>query len=217
MQFSVAVSFLLAGLAVAAPARKPCKKSTEAQAPTGAGFYTADIILKVAPSSSSCSDTATCRTAAQVAPLMNDAAARYSLTKGQAAGVLALEAFESVEFKYKQNISPGRPGQGTANMQMYNFNLKYAQSIDDLKQKAAAFSASSSDAQKNELLALVTDDQYNFGSGPWFLTTQCGADVQAALSSGSDAGFQKYMQCVGVSADGDRLVKWQAAKTALGL
>lgn len=217
MQISVVASFLLAGLAVAAPARKPCKKSTDAQAQPSSGFYTADIILKVAPTSSSCSDTATCRTAAQVAPLMNDAAAQYKLTKGQAAGVLALEAFESVDFKYKQNISPGRPGQGTANMQMYNYNLKYAQSIGDLQQQAAAFSASSSDAQKNELLALVTDDKYNFGSGPWFLTTQCGADVQSALSSGTDAGFQSYMQCVGVSADGDRLTKWQAAKTALGL
>lgn len=217
MQFSVLTSFLLTGLAVAAPARKPCKKSTDAPAQADPGFYTADIILKVAPKSSSCSDTTACRTAAQVAPLMNDAAAHYKLTKGQAAGVLALEAFESVDFQYKQNISPGRPGQGTANMQMYKYNLMYAQSIGDLEAKASAFTESSDDAQKNELLALVTDDKYNFGSGPWFLTTQCDAGVQAALSSGSDEGFQKYMQCVGVSADGDRLTKWQAAKTALGL
>lgn len=217
MQFSIATSFLLAGLAVAAPT-KPCKKSTggAAQA-TGSGFYTADIVLQVAPSSSSCADTTSCRTAAQVAPLLNDAAARYKLTKGQAAGVLALEAFESVDFQYKQNISPGRPGQGTANMQMYDFNLKYAQSIPALQQQAAAFTAASGDAQKNELLALVTDDQYNFASGPWFLTTQCSADVQAALSTGSDAGFNSYMGCVGVTVDGDRLAKWQKAKTAFGL
>ncbi|KAK8070146.1 hypothetical protein PG994_006762 [Apiospora phragmitis] len=204
MQFTYATSLLLAGLAAATPiARRG-----------GA----ADQILAIAPNSKTCDGSADCRTAAQAAPALIQSFQDYKVyAAGQIAGVLALMAYESGDFKYKHNVSPGRPGQGTANMQMYANNVKYAASIPDLKSKAASFTDNSPDAQKNELLAMVTDDKYNFGSGAWYLTTQCDKGVQTALSKGDDAGFAAYMKCVGVTVTEDRNAYWQRAKKAFNL
>jgi hypothetical protein len=142
---------------------------------------------------------------------------KYGITStAEIAGVLSLMAFESVDFKYKHNVSPGRPGQGTANMQMFDYNLEYAQSIPELADQVAALGTISSDAQKNQLLALVTDDNYNFASGPWFYTTKC-ASARTQLETGSDAGFAAYMSCVGVSVTDDRNAYWTRAKQAFGI
>ncbi|KAJ2962724.1 hypothetical protein NQ176_g10917 [Zarea fungicola] len=135
------------------------------------------------------------------------------------AAVIALMAFESVDFRYKHNVFPGRPGQGTANMQMANFNLLYAKSIDGVKDKVADITSVNglSNDRLNAILALVTPDETNFGSGPWFLTTQCGQDVRDALKANIDTGFTAYMSCVGVSVTDDRKAYLTRAKKAFGL
>ncbi|KAI0125551.1 hypothetical protein BJ170DRAFT_684814 [Xylariales sp. AK1849] len=200
-------SFLLAGNALAAPVNTVITRDDSAAA----------IIAKIAPASASCSDTTECRTAEQAAPFLIAAMAKYQVTTpGEIAGALALMAFESDDFKYKHNISPGRPGQGTANMQMINFNIEYANSIPELATKVTDLGAVASDDQKNQLLALVEDDEYNFGSGPWFLTTKC-ANIRSQLATGTDAGFAAYMGCVGVSVTDDRNAYWVRAKQAFGL
>ncbi|KAK7992529.1 hypothetical protein PG996_012438 [Apiospora saccharicola] len=205
MQFTYATSLLLAGLAMASPIER---RATPA----------ADMVKQIAPKSEKCNSSAECRTNEQVAPILIQTFQDYKIySAGQIAGVLALMAFESGDFKYKHNVSPGRPGQGTANMQMYPSNIKYAASIPDLKSKASSFTENSPDAQKNELLAMLTDDKYNFGSAPWYLTTQCDKGVQTALATGSDDGFAQYMKCVGVSVTGDRDAYWQRAKKAFNL
>lgn len=69
----------------------------------------------------------------------------------------------------------------------------------------------------NDVLALVTPDEHNFGSAAWFLTTKC-ADARTSLKTGTDAGWQAYNKCLGV--DGtlpERLAYWTRAKTAFGL
>ncbi|KAL7628351.1 hypothetical protein AAE478_002553 [Parahypoxylon ruwenzoriense] len=204
-QVATATGLLLAGQALAAPHQARQAKSA------------ADIVAEIAPGSKSC-DSTECRTAEQAGPLLATAMAQYGLDHaGQIAAVIALSAFESVDFKFKHNVSPGRPGQGTSNMQMFNFNLKYAQSIDALKGKVAGVDENAPDDKKNEVLALVNDDQYNFGSGAWFLTTQCDSGVKDALKAGDDAGFQAYMQCVGVTIDSGRQAYWDRAKQAFGL
>ncbi|KAI0171935.1 hypothetical protein GGR52DRAFT_447879 [Hypoxylon sp. FL1284] len=206
---TAAASLLLAGQALAAPVT-----------PRDGGSA-ADIVAQIAPNSKTCAETTECRTAAQAGPLLADAMAQYGLDQaGQIAAVLALTAFESVDYRYKHNVSPGRPGQGTSNMQMFSFNLEYARSVADLKDKvpAAATPDTTDPDTMNQVLALVKDDRYNFGSGPWFMKTKC-ADAMAALAAGKDvdAGFQAYMQCVGVTVTDERQAYWTRAKQAFGL
>ncbi|KAI0098754.1 hypothetical protein GGR51DRAFT_565455 [Nemania sp. FL0031] len=204
MKFSMTLS---AGLALAG-------MTTAAPAPTNA----ADQIAVVAPASKSCASSTECRTNVQASQPFIDAFTKYNLkAPGQIAAVLALTAFESVNYQYKHNISPGRPGQGTSNMQMISYNIEYANSIPELKSKVAALGDISTPDKQNQLLALVTDDKYNFGSGPWFLTTKCSKDVVSGLEKGTDEAFAAYMGCVGVTVTDDRKAYWTRAKQAFNL
>ncbi|KAJ9157611.1 hypothetical protein NKR23_g148 [Pleurostoma richardsiae] len=193
---------LLSSLAAAAPhSRREVKTA-------------ATLIKAVMPTSDSCSGAQfpdECRTADQASQYIIDAMAKYKLyTYGEIAAVLSLIGYESVDMKFKHNVSPGRAGQGTSNMQMSSLNIEYAKSITELATEAAT-------ADENSILALVTPDQYNFGSGPWFLTEKC-SDTQAELKKGTDAGWEAYMTCVGVDAtDSERLAYWTRAKEAFGL
>lgn len=208
-QFATAV--LLTGTAIAAPLANTQKvEARESSA--------ASIIAAIAPTSSSCSGgTSDCRTADQAAPYLISAMQQYGVTSpAEIAGILSLMAYESGDFKYKTNVSPGRPGQGTANMQMFQYNLEYAQSISALSAEVAALGTITTDDQMNSLRALVIDDEYNFGSGPWFYTTKC-ASARSALQQGTDAGFAAYMSCVGVTVDSGRSAYWTRAKQAFGL
>ena len=56
---------------------------------------------------------------------------------GVQAALLSIMAFESGNFKYSINISPGVPGQGTRNMQSPKFNMEYAMSIPALSAQLA--------------------------------------------------------------------------------
>lgn len=203
MHFS-AVSSLVLGLATLAAAQLPA----------------AAIVKQIAPNAENCADTTECRTAEQAAPFIAQAMYDYGVyTTPEMAAIIALMAFESVDFKYKHNVSPGRPGQGTANMQMANFNLKYAQSIDSLKSQVSQFTTTDglSTDDLNHILSLVQPDEFNFGSGPWFYSTQCDPSVKQALWQNVDTGFQQYMACVGVTVTDDRLAYFTRAKAAFGL
>lgn len=187
----------------------------------GAQLQAGPIIQKIAPGSASCDAAATeCRTATQAAPFIVQGMADYKMfSVNEIAAVLSLMAFESVDFKYKHNVYPGRPGQGTANMQMAKYNLMYAKSLDDVKDKVSDVNSVDglSDDRLNEILALVTPDEHNFGSGPWFLATQCGQDVRDALKRDIDSGFDSYMGCVGVTVTDERRAYLTRAKAAFGL
>lgn len=217
MKYSATIStgLALAGFASAAPA------SLKARAETN---VTAEAIASIAPASISCAAGNTqCRTNTQVVGPFNEAFEKYQLTApGQKAAVLALTAFESLDYAYKKNLNPENHGQGTSNMQMYTFNREYAESIPELKDQLAtiggdAYSVTAD--QKDAVLNLVMDDNYNFGSGAWYLTTKC-PDVVTALASGSDldTAFTNYMvTCVGTTMTDARQAYWTRAKTAFGL
>jgi hypothetical protein len=169
-----------------------------------------------------------CRTKEQAAPLLDAAMKRYELcSAGEVAGVLALTAFESVHYQHKRNVSPGRPGQGTCNMQLFPNNLEYARSFPELAPQVDAIVSADpnpgavpdnySNATKNAILDLVVPDQYNFGSGAWFLKNKCSTEIQAQLRTGTDDGFLAYMGCVGVTMDTDRRAFWDRAKEVFGL
>ena len=70
----------------------------------------------VAPSAKSCEGAPIinqCRTASQAAGLIAQSFQTYGIaTVNEQAALISLMAFESDEFKYNTNISPGRPGQG---------------------------------------------------------------------------------------------------------
>jgi len=173
-----------------------------------------DIIKAIMPNSATCGADAEkcCRTAEQAAPHFISAFAQYKMFKyPQMAAVLALTAVESVELKFNYNKSPGRPGQGTSNMQMPTFNQEYASSIP-----ALAGSLAEAGTDVNKVLALVNTDEYNFGSGAWFMTTHC-ADAFNQLATDLEGGWAAYLTCVGVASDADREAYWTRAKVAFGL
>lgn len=207
MKFSVVLSAALLQIAGLVSAEEPRQA--------------ADIIKIIAPGSVSCpAGESECRTADQAAEFLIGSMDQHGIhdTK-EIAAVLSLMAFESVDFRYKHNVYPGRPGQGTANMQMANFNLMYAKSLDGVKDKVADIdSVDGLDPDKlNYILSLVQPDEFNFGSGPWFLTTQCPGDVREALRANIDSGFQRYMGCVGVSVTEERKAYLDRAKQAFDL
>lgn len=122
-------------------------------------------------------------------------------------------AFESDEFKYQKNYTPGNPGQGTRNMQSAAFNVDYAQSITDLSASLAAAESSGPSGVRD---LLISNDYHDFGSAAWFLTTQCGPDVKNELVAGGMTGFMAYLSCVGTSMTPDREAYWERANSALG-
>lgn len=177
------------------------------------------IIEKIAPKSKSCAaDNKDCRTASQAAPFIALGMFEYRIFNvREMAAVVSLIAFESGDFAYKRNMFPGRPGQGTANMQMAKFNLMYAKQIEGVKDKVKDIESVEglSDDELNGILDLVTPDEYNFASGAWFLVSQC-PDVRETLRDDPEKGYQAYMECVGVEVTEDRLEYWNRAKEAFG-
>lgn len=177
-----------------------------------------DIIAKIMPTSTSCdaaqaSRPEDCRTNKQADTPFIAAMIQYKLfDAGQIAAVLALTGFESVDLKYKHNISPGRAGQGTSAMLMPPNVAKYAASIAAVKDGLAAAGGDTA-----KILELVTPDEYSFGAAAWYLTSQC-AGVAEGLKGASDAGWTAYMACVGVDGtDAGRVAYWTRAKAAFGL
>lgn len=98
-------------------------------------------------------------------------------------------------------------------MQSPSFNKKYASSLPALKDQAAKVS------DPADLLDLLrADETYDFGSGAWFLTTQCSKDVRTKLKAGTEEGWQLYISdCVGTSVTEDRKEYWERAVKALGV
>lgn len=99
-------------------------------------------------------------------------------------------------------------------MQSPSYNKKYASSLPALKNDIPNVSDSPAD-----LLDLLRNNEtYDFGSGAWFLTTQCSRDVRAKLQSGSESGWQLYISdCVGTSVTEERRGYWMKAVKALGV
>ncbi|KAL2018956.1 hypothetical protein VTK56DRAFT_10250 [Thermocarpiscus australiensis] len=217
MRTQYILALLSSGLATASPlfARQAPAAAAENAVASGAGPGTGvdmvKAILAIMPSSNTCEGAKVpdeCRTAEQAAPFISKSYANFSA--GETAAVLALMGLESAELKFKHNVVPGVPGQGTANMMSPSFVAEYATSIF-----GADAVAGKSPVQ---VLSMVTPDEYNFGSAGWFLTTKCDTGVRDALKTGSDAAWQSYMACVGVSgSDPARLAYWSRAKQAFNL
>lgn len=179
---------------------------------------TSGSLLAVVPAANTCDGApapAECRTADEAAPFINQSFRTYGITTpGEAAAVIGIMAFESGDFKYNVNHFSGVPGQGTRNMQSPEFNLKYAQSLSGLQDELA-----SAGSDPKGILALLTaNGEYDFGSGAWFLTSQCSDSVRAGLKTGSLSGWQSYISdCIHTTPTPDRQAYWERAAKAMGV
>ncbi|KZF23848.1 hypothetical protein L228DRAFT_267809 [Xylona heveae TC161] len=210
----------------AAPTQTAQTQSQPSLAPNSHAISESQL-LQIAPSSGSCSGATfadECRTAAQAVPFINQAFETYRITSaGERAAVLSIMAHESGEFKYNRNHYPvpGRPGQGTRNMQMPNYNLLYARSIPALASQVQQSSsgndvASFTPDRLNAVLELVMPDQYSFASGSWFLTSQCTDAVRQGLQKGDQNGFGDFInECVGTTPSADLYTYWERAMEIL--
>ena len=86
-------------------------------------------------------------------------------------------------------------------MQIANWNKEYAASISEIKDE---FEPIKEDVDEILNLLLFNDD-YDFGSAAWFLTTVCNDEIRGELQKGTDAGWEKYItKCVGTTATPER-------------
>ncbi|KAI4273111.1 MAG: hypothetical protein L6R38_006428 [Xanthoria sp. 2 TBL-2021] len=172
----------------------------------------------MAPNSKTCAGAqfaAECKTAAQAAPFINASLKTYGITSaGEAAALISLMAFESGDFKYNTNHFPGRPGQGTRNMQMPAFNMEYAKSIPALKDGLAK-----AGTDVKAVLALLTSNgEYDFGSAAWFMKTKCDEKVRSGLKTGTTDAWKMYItECIGTTVTADRQAGWEKAAKAMGV
>ncbi|KAF7586264.1 hypothetical protein BBP40_009177 [Aspergillus hancockii] len=185
---------------------------------SGNSTISPEMIRAVAPDSKSCDgavapdECATSDTAAQNIAKSFD---KYQVTSlAEQAAIISLLALESGEFKFSRNKYPGIAGQGTRNMQSPEYNAKYADSIPALSDKLEGVSKDPSKV----LDLLLSEKEWDFGSGAWFLTTQCSAEVRSALQTGSEAGWAGYIEkCVRTSITESRKSYWTEAIKVLGV
>ena len=86
-------------------------------------------------------------------------------------------------------------------MQSPDFNAKYAQSLN----------------MSVDQVVSGTDDNASFGSGAWFITTQCDFSVRQGLWGGQVGGWSDYItKCVQTTVTSERQDLWAAAIKALG-
>ncbi|KJR82432.1 uncharacterized protein SPSK_03636 [Sporothrix schenckii 1099-18] len=175
----------------------------------------ASIVGSVMPKSLSCANVDypdQCATNVQAAPYFISAMAKWGITTApEIAAVLALVAVESGELRYRHSEFPKVAGKGTSNMQSPAYNAEYAAAIPELASGVAA-----ANGDPDAVLALLTVDDYNFGSGAWFLSSQC-ASIRSQLQTNTDDGFIAYMGCVGATMTSERLDYWHTAQKAFGL
>ncbi|KAH8593665.1 hypothetical protein B0O99DRAFT_515270 [Bisporella sp. PMI_857] len=224
MRYFVSFS-ILAGLAASLPiprSQPSTRDALDPRAPVTAAAY----LLTVAPTSKSCDGgiAVECRTNVQAAQPVLDSLAKYKIYQpAEIAALVSLMALESGEFKYNINHfpEPGRPGQGTRNMQMPQYNLEYAQSVlpaDVAKITSSTTANGLSDDDLNAIRALVLPDKYSFASAAWFYATKCAPEVRTSVAKEGKAGYVRYLtECVGTAATDDRLAYWKTAREGFGL
>ncbi|PLB49482.1 hypothetical protein P170DRAFT_185013 [Aspergillus steynii IBT 23096] len=176
---------------------------------------TAQQIEAIAPTSNTCDGAPApgeCATSEQAALNIAKSFETYQVTSpAEQAAVIGLMAMESGDFKYSRNQV--NIGQGTRNMQSPAFNSQYAASLPGIADQAAALASDPAGL----LDALVANEEYDFGSGAWFLTTQCTPDVRTQLQTGSEEGWASFISgCVGTDANEARRDYWTRAVEALG-
>jgi len=109
------------------------------------------------------------------------------------------------------------------------FNLAYAKDTPSKKDAALALIPEGTDLNsvsadvKNQVRALVLDDDLDFASAAWFLTrsqeltqTGCDQDIRDGLKAATEAGWEDFItKCVGTTVTDERRAVYNAALAAL--
>ena len=110
MALGLPLLFLALAFGLATPSPLP-------QEPQAGPVVTLEKVQYIAPESSSCTNAPQpheCRTAALVAPILNEVFTDHNIEcLNEKAALIALMAFETGDFKYQKNHFPGIPGQGS--------------------------------------------------------------------------------------------------------
>lgn len=109
-------------------------------------------------------------------------------------------------------------------MQSAAFNFLYASSIPALKSRLLkiAGNAKTADSLSAKQVNMVRDlltlnDNFDFGSAAWFLTTQCSDRIRGELQNAGEAGWEHYItDCVGTTVTPERTAYWNRAMDAFG-
>ncbi|KAJ2310538.1 hypothetical protein H4R23_003430 [Coemansia sp. Cherry 401B] len=166
-----------------------------------------------------CTDSAdtSCANNKRAVAALNAAAQKYGITeRSEMVAVVALMAFESGSWQYNVNLYPGRPGQGTKAMLMYDFVYAYAKQLYPSQVQDAWQSSTDTDTMNN-VRALVLGDDDSFGAGFWYLTTKAAEYHNSGkLKDGDLASFQDYCtSAVGASWDSERQAVWETVNGRL--
>ncbi|KAJ1650500.1 hypothetical protein GGF44_000250 [Coemansia sp. RSA 1694] len=193
----------------------------------GATSITLDQLNRAVPvraSDSSCASVSTpdeCAPNSRAVAAINAAMAKYGVTqRGEIVAVISLMAYESGSWQYNTNHFPGRPGQGTRAMLMYNFVEEYARALHPAEASQALAGGSSTDAARNSVRALVLSDNDSFGSAFWYLVNKApGYHAKPdKLRSDNADDFKDYIvNGVGAGWDGSRQTIWETVNGALQL
>ncbi|KAJ2867057.1 hypothetical protein GGH94_001123 [Coemansia aciculifera] len=179
-----------------------------------------DAAIPARAGSDSCASVGTpdeCVTNNKALTAINSALAKYGIAKrGEAVAVIALMAYESGSWQYNTNHFPGRPGQGTRAMLMFNFVESYAKALHP-EDAAKALAGGITDASMNNVRALVLNDNDSFGSGFWYLVTNAAAYHNTGkLRDGNLEDFKDYVLTgVGASWDSARQTIWETVNSAI--
>ena len=221
-----AASFVLASMLALTSTARPTPGTDCDGDGSAPAAITAEQLIQIDSTTAACDGAgefaAECADAARAAPAISASFKKYGITTpGEQAALIAIMVFETGGFKYSKNhFSPEgpRPGQGTRNMQMLPFNLKYANDVLPAETASTAVAAGGDAVTA----ALNADDETSFGSAAWFLTTaqpdKCTQQIRDGLAAGTKVGWDAYLtQCVETTPDPTRDVPWTAAKAALGV
>ncbi|KAI8319462.1 hypothetical protein GQ54DRAFT_299317 [Martensiomyces pterosporus] len=151
---------------------------------------------------------------------INSALAKYGIARrGEAVAVISLMAFESNTWQYNTNHFPGRAGQGTYSMLMYNFVEEYAKDLHPSETSGVLAKADSNqNSSMNAVRALVLNSDDSFGSGFWYLANKASAyhNDASKLRDGNADDFKDYIvNGVNASWDDGRQTIWAAVNQAI--
>ncbi|KAJ2090747.1 hypothetical protein IW138_002365 [Coemansia sp. RSA 986] len=197
------------------------EKSSSAPGANAATAITIDQLNKAIPDrvgDNSCA-TNVCATNPQALSSINKAIAKYEVTeKGEIAALIALMAYESGDWLYNYNVYPGRPGQGTRAMLMFNFIVEYAANLHPDSTKQILESGPMSDIIMDDVLRLVLNNDDSFGAAFWYLINKAPTyhNNPNKLRVGNLADFQDYVtNGVGATWDDSRKAAWDKTNAAL--
>ncbi|KAJ2457005.1 hypothetical protein GGF42_002935 [Coemansia sp. RSA 2424] len=180
-----------------------------------------DLAIPARAASDSCASVSTpdeCVTNAKALTAINNALSKYGISKrSEVVAVIALMAYESGKWQYNTNHFPGRPGQGTRAMLMFNFIESYAKALHP-DEAAKALAGGITDASKNGVRALVLNDDDSFGSGFWYLVNSAAAyhDKADKLRESNLDDFKDYVVTgVGAGWDSTRQTIWETVNSAI--